>query len=343
MPTLLTAITLLLFVAGRSSICMQAFFILLTCFFIPKVIFLLFDVLSLLAAWLLRKKWKRRLYLPIALALLVFAAQVFGVAFGTHILKKNEIEIPVKNLPAAFDGYRIIQISDLHLGTYNGHTGFVEKVVRRINEERADLIVFTGDLVNVNSTEVHPYADILAQLKASDGVVAVLGNHDYCIYNAGQSELEKKYHFSQIIAFEKECGWQVLRNEHLAVSRNGQRLYIAGVENNGRPPHPALADLSKTLKGVPQNAAVVLLSHDPYHWASEVSRNKQVGLTLSGHTHAWQLRFGNISPAALTMPHWAGLYSEGGSRLYVSTGIGGSVPYRLGAWPAYDIITLRKE
>ena len=343
LPTLLTAITLLLFVAGRSSICMQAFFILLTCFFIPKVVFLIFDALSLLAAWLLRKKWKRRLYLPITLALIVFAAQVFGVAFGTHILKKNEIEISVKNLPAAFDGYRIIQISDLHLGTYNGHTGFVEKVVRRINEEHADLIVFTGDLVNVNSTEVHPYAAILAQLKARDGVVAVLGNHDYCIYNARQSELEKNYHCSQIISFEQQCGWQVLRNEHFAISRKGERLYIAGVENGGKAPHPALADLGKTLKGVPQNAAVVLLSHDPYHWASEVSRNKQVGLTLSGHTHAWQLRFGNFSPAALTMPHWAGLYSEGDSRLYVSTGIGGSVPYRLGAWPAYEIIILRKE
>ena len=190
---------------------------------------------------------------------------------------------------------------------------------------------------------MHPYAAILAQLKARDGVVAVLGNHDYCIYNARQSELEKNYHCSQIISFEQQCGWQVLRNEHFAISRKGERLYIAGVENGGKAPHPALANLVKTLKHVPQNAAVVLLSHDPHHWASEVSRNKQVGLTLSGHTHAWQLRFGNFSPAALTMPHWAGLYNEGDSRLYVSTGIGGSVPYRLGAWPAYEIITLRKE
>jgi uncharacterized protein len=145
-----------------------------------------------------------------------------------------------------------------------------------------------------------------------------------------------------IASMQAQMGWLLLRNAHHDIVRGDDTLHVAGVENVGKPPFPERGNLSRALQGVPSHSCVVLLSHDPWHWRHGVVGRTDIDLTLSGHTHALQMQVGSFSPAAWFMPEWGGLYREGSQKLFVSTGIGGNVPYRLGAWPKIEVITLRR-
>ena len=160
-------------------------------------------------------------------------------------------------------------------------------------------------------------------------------------YQPGLSPTGQRAELQTLLRAQQLMGWQVLNNAHQAIVRQGDTLYVAGVENVGKPPFPTRGNLSKALRGIPPQACTLLLSHDPWHWRHGVVGNRpQPVLTLSGHTHALQMQIGSFSPARWLMPEWGGLYSEGTQQLYVSTGIGGSVPYRLGAWPQIELFTL---
>lgn len=351
LPTVSVAVAIAVSLLGtRSIFVLELIIFVLLCFALPKVAF------SLLALLRLPK-------VGLIIALLLAAAMVCGYAFGWKHLVTKEVTISCADrLPAAFKGYRIAQISDLHIGTFKNDTAHVRRIVESVNALHPDLIVFTGDLVNFSPDEIKPFQDILSRLSAPDGVVAILGNHDYCLYAPDHSPAASRANTEAVCRIEKEMGWHLLRNESLAISRpinppsanpgavNGAStaqdapaalLYIIGVENISKPPFPSRGDLGKALAGVPTEVFKILLSHDPSHWRREViGQPSHIDLTLSGHTHAMQLSILGLSPSRLFFKEWGGHYREGSRHLFVCTGTGGNVPFRLGAWPQISLITL---
>ncbi len=341
LPTVATVLFLVLTLCHvRASLFMQWAFVLLICVAMPKLVFTVFDIVGRTLVWnnTAALPWAHRI--AVVLAVVTAGAQVYGTAWGWQRLTVKHRTVTIDNLPTAFRGYRIVQISDLHLGTYAGNTRLVASLVDSVNSLQPDLIVFTGDIVNAASAEAEPFVATLSQLRAKDGVFAILGNHDYCMYQPGITADEQRREVRRVVEAERAMGWDVLLNEHRIISRGNDSLCLTGVENVGKPPFPERGNLSRALQGVPSSTCTVLLSHDPWHWRHGVTGKQPVALTLSGHTHALQMQIGNFSPASWFMPEWGGLYKEGKQQLYVSTGIGGSVPYRLGAWPAIDVLTL---
>lgn len=341
-PTLLSLACLgLLLCHVRVPQLMQAAFVLLICISIPKLVFVLTALTGKALGLALPAAEAPTVRIGIWLAVLTAAVQIYGSAWGWQRLQVKRQQLYLQGLPPAFDGYRVLQLSDLHLGTYSGDTAFMTRLVDSVNSLRPDLIVFTGDMVNTSAAEAVPYVQVLRRLRATDGVLSVLGNHDYMTYQPGLSSAGQRAELQTLLRAQQLMGWQVLNNAHQAIVRQGDTLYVAGVENVGKPPFPTRGNLDKALRGIPPQACTLLLSHDPWHWRNGVVSNKmQPVLTLSGHTHALQMQIGSFSPARWLMPEWGGLYRESEQQLYVSTGIGGSVPYRLGAWPQIEFFTL---
>jgi predicted MPP superfamily phosphohydrolase len=268
---------------------------------------------------------------------------IYGFFFGWRhiVVRTSTCRSPL--LPQAFEGYRVLQLSDLHIGTFLRNRSFVDKVVAVINAEQPDLVVFTGDLVNVSAEEVIPFQHALRQIHARDGVFSIMGNHDYCEYGEDKSEHNVSRNQHVLRYMEEKMGWHMLMNEHVLIHREGSEpIALIGVENISRPPFPDYGDLKKAMDGLPDGMFKILLSHDPSHWRRGVLHATDIALTLSGHTHAGQLRIGRFSPARWAYNEWGGKYTEDGSMLYVSLGVGGTVPFRLGAWPEVNVITLRR-
>lgn len=295
--------------------------------------------LLFLAAWPL-VGWQWALLLP-AMVWLVVA---YGFFFGwRHIVVRHaNCESPL--LPPSFDGYRVLQLSDLHVGTFLRNRTFVDRVVRVANAQRADLVVFTGDLVNVGAEEIIPFRHALGQIRARDGIFSVMGNHDYCEYGDDKSRRNIVRNQHVLKYMEAKMGWQLLMNEHAIITNTrGDAIAVVGVENISRPPFPDYGDLHRAMGTLPRGLFKILLSHDPTHWRRGVLHQTDIALTLSGHTHAGQVRIGRFSPARWAYNEWGGKYVEDGSMLHVSLGIGGTVPFRLGAWPEMNVITLRSS
>lgn len=263
---------------------------------------------------------------------LFIAMALYGFLRGWRRLVVTHVECVSPTLPSAFDGYRIVQLSDFHLGSLAGHPDFIDRIVETANAQHADLIVFTGDLVNRHVEEATPFADMLSRLSAPDGVLSILGNHD---------ELGETY-AEQMLSLHERVGWHLLMNEHALVIKGVDSIAVVGVETTSPPPFKSTGDLHKAMQGIPSGMWTLLLSHDPSHWRKEVLGKTDIALTLSGHTHGAHLRFLGWSPARLMYREWGGAYHEGDHMLYVSMGICGTVVFRLGAWPEVSVITLRK-
>lgn len=283
--------------------------------------------------------WRWALALPTAWLLLM----VYGFFFGWRHLVVRSATCNSPLLPQSFDGYRVVQLSDIHIGTFLRNRSFIDKMVRAVNAQRPDLVVFTGDLVNVSAQEVIPFQHALKQIQARDGVFSVMGNHDYCEYGEDKSESNIRKNQTVLKYLEQKIGWRLLMNEHVTLQRDGASIELVGVENISRPPFPDYGDLEKALEDTVPGAFKILLSHDPSHWRRNVLRKTDIALTLSGHTHAGQFSLGRFSPAKWAYSEWGGKYTEDGAMLYVSMGIGGTVPFRLGAWPGIDVIQLKRE
>ncbi|MFQ7113765.1 metallophosphoesterase [Hallella bergensis] len=302
-----------------------------------SLLFIVLPGLLFLALWPLLG-WKIALSVPVLIWLVV----LYGFFFGwRHIVVRSATcESPL--LPTSFDGYRVLQLSDLHIGTFLRNRGFVDKLVRIVNAQEPDLIVFTGDLVNVSAEEVIPFQHILKQMRARDGVYSIMGNHDYCEYGDDKSIGNVTRNQNVLKYLEEKMGWRLLMNEHVRIGNGcGDEIAVIGVENISRPPFPDYGDLRKAVAGLPAGMFKFLLSHDPSHWRRGVLHETDIALTLSGHTHAGQVRVGKFSPARWAYNEWGGKYVENDSMLYVSLGVGGTVPFRLGAWPEVNVITLR--
>lgn len=342
LPTLVTFGLLLTVRQGISPVKMHLVMGLLFCVAFSKIVFVIFSLVGKLPFGSQFSAIANGVGIVAGVCVMLMA--VYGVFFGWKTLSVKKVELSFADLPAAFDGYRIVQLSDLHVGTYGNNTAFVEKVVQRANEEQADLMVFTGDLINLAPEETVPFEQVLSRLKAKDGVFSVLGNHDYCIHAMlGQRPADIREAVIPVIAAERRLGWDVLLNEHRIIHRGADSIALVGVENTGKPPFPEIGDLKGAMEGLPDGIFTLLLSHDPSHWRMEVVPQTHIPLTLSGHTHAMQFKIGRWSPSKWLYPEWSGLYTEGNQQLYVSEGLGGSIPFRLGTKPEIIVITLKKD
>lgn len=295
----------------------------------PKVVFILFDAFL---------PW----FFALIPALGVMGWFAFGFIEGWKRLELKHITFTSPDLPPYFDGYRLVQITDFHLGSFPPSNDFVQKVVDATNNEEPDMILFTGDLVNNQASEVEPYLDTLGQLHASDGIYSIWGNHDYCEYGNNHSIGALKRNRRMLYGYQESLGWHQLMNEHHVVSHGMASIAVIGVENPGQPPFTNRSNLKKAMKGLNPDMFKILLSHDPHHWRREVV-GKKIQLTLAGHTHAGQLKIGKWTPARMAFKEWGGAYRIGEQMLYVSSGIGGSFPFRLGAWPELTVITLKRD
>ena len=267
---------------------------------------------------------------------------IYGSTIGWRKLEIRNVDYYSTDLPAAFDGYRIVQFSDAHVGTYGGgKTKLLERAVDSINAQHGDMIVFTGDLQNMEATELDEVQPILSRLQCKDGVYSVLGNHDYSMYIHRDSI---SMHTNEILLQRKQrsIGWRLLMNEHRTLYRGKDSLVIAGMENTGTPPYPQKGDVTKALEGVKKGAFVVMLQHDPSAWKSTILPETKAQLTLSGHTHGGQFRFFGWNPASIKYDECDGMYQENKRALNVSTGLGGLVPFRFGVTPEFVVITLRR-
>lgn len=337
---MLASIAYCLLVPGTSW-SFNVFFTLLCVIAVPKLAFLILSLIGQGIAWPFPQSRQALTIIAVVLSVGICGVQLYGTFFGWQRLSTHRRTLHVDRLPKTFDGYRVVQISDLHVGTYGTDDRFLCRLADSVNACHADLVVFTGDIVNTSAKELTPHLEALSRIKAKDGVVSILGNHDYCIYGAQITDAERLTEIKEIVNAERSLGWHVLLNEHTTINRGTDTLFIAGVENTGKPPFPSKGNLTKALQNIPPEACTMLLSHDPWHWRHGILDSTNVTLTLSGHTHAMQFKLGNFSPAKWVNPEWGGLYTEGNRQLFVSTGIGGTVSYRLGAWPSIECFTLK--
>lgn len=287
--------------------------------------------------------------LGLGAAAIPFAALVWGMVKGATDFRVRRLTLRYPNLPASFDGFRILQISDLHVGSYNGNPEPLERAVAMINEQAADLVVMTGDLVNNTAPEAAPHVATLAKIKSKVPILSVLGNHDYGDYVQWDSPSAKTANLDALKAHHRAAGWDLLLNEHRVIERGGERLAVLGVENwSSHLNFPRYGDLTSAHRGTANIPFKVLLSHDPSHWDAQVLPDyADVDLVLSGHTHGMQFGI-NIpgfkwSPVQYVYKQWAGLYERGKRRLYVNTGLGYiGYPGRVGFLPEITVIELRR-
>ncbi len=304
----------------------------------PKFLFMLCSAMGLLLCRItnIRRNWGN----PVGVVFSLFAVYilVYGSTVGVADLQTRRVSLTFDNLPSAFDGYRIVQFTDAHVGVMSPE--FMQRVVSTINELKPDAVMFTGDLQNMQPHETDAFVQFLSRIKAKDGIYSVLGNHDYSIY-VDATEAQKRSNESLLQSRELGCGWQLLLNESRAVRRGADSIVIAGAENDGCPPFPSRVDMKKMLSGVSDSAFVVLLQHDPSSWRRTVLPQSHAMLTLSGHTHGGQFSLFGLRPTQLTAHEDCGIYREGNRVLYVSTGVGGFVPFRFGMPPEVVEITLK--
>lgn len=294
---------------------------------------------------------RRRFLSTIALGLAAvpFGALLYGMYRGKYNFKVLKYELEFDDLPEAFHGYKITQISDLHSGSFDSRK-MIEYGVNLINQQKSDVIFFTGDMVNNKAEEMAPWVDLFTTLEARDGKYSILGNHDYGDYVAWENEKQKQENLSQLITLQKEMGFDVLLNENRYLMRGDEKIAVIGVENWGRGGFKKAGDLAKASAGIGPKEFRILLSHDPSHWEERVIQDRHhYHLTLSGHTHGMQ--FGieipgwvKWSPVKWRYKYWAGVYEELGQFINVNRGFGFiGYPGRVGIWPEITVITLKNK
>lgn len=282
----------------------------------------------------------------VALVLCVWMLMGYGYWVGRWQTETNRVTVTSSTLPSTFDGYSIVHISDFHLSTFDGHPEHVQRLVDTINALQPDLICFTGDLVSIATEEARPYTDILKQLQAKDGVVSILGNHDFLIYNRSFADAaQQKEEVERLAAYQRdELHWTLLRNEHKVIRRGTDSLTVLGVDNihgNGQGFSTIdYGNLSKAMTGT--GGYRILLTHDPSHWEAEVLHHTDIPLALSGHTHSAQIRLFGWNPASWMFRQSWGKYTVDGQTIYVNAGLGCTLPVRLNCPSEITLITLQK-
>lgn len=329
----------------------DVWFVMMSLFAIPQFVFALCGVIGEMVMRLLHSRFNGGVWIGAVLAIVSVFCSIYGFTKGFRNLKVKHLTIYVPNLPKAFDGYRIVQFSDIHLGSYYGwRSDLPKRDIDTINSYKPDMICFTGDLQNVQPSELPPYRAILSSLKATDGVFAVLGNHDYSYYVDADPDEKSKIE-QEVKLYERGLGWKLLNNEHAIIHRQKDSIFVAGTENYDKPKH---TNVAKALYGIRKGNFVIMLQHIPTQWRETWPSviNEKYGskdtvlvapqLTLSGHTHAGQIAIGGLRPSMFA-PFDYGLYEHEGCQLYTTAGLGGTIPIRLGATAEIVVITLRQK
>lgn len=346
--------------AGQTKAFQWAVGLLLTTL-IPKVIMLLFmfgedvvrvaqRIISYLSAGETNPIAGRRRFisqLAIGVAALPFAGFLYGMIQGRFNYKVLKYQLSFKDLPEAFDGFTITQISDIHSGSFRNKEK-IEYGVNMINQQESDMILFTGDIVNNKADEMDDWIDVFKKLKAKHGKYSILGNHDYGDYIDWPTEEDKVNNFKAIKEVHPKIGFELLCNENRIIEKDGQKIALVGVENWGKG-FKRVGDLDKAIVGVHKEDFKILMTHDPSHWDVQVKQNDfNYHLTLSGHTHGLQMGieipgFFRWSPSQYVYKQWAGLYEEAGRYINVNRGFGyHAFPGRVGIWPEITVIELKK-
>ena len=318
--------------------------------FIPKIIFVIVISVSYFSNYLFSET-QSLIIVPIVglfSGFLPFFIILYGVFIAAYRFKVHHHTIKFYNLPFAFHGLKVVQLSDLHLGSFNYRYAIVEKAIEKINHLNPDYIVITGDLVNNYAWELRGWKSVFNKLIAKEGKFAVLGNHDYGDYSEWNSPEEKQENAESIKRFYKDIGFKLLLNTSKIIKKNNNRIAVIGVENWGKPPFKQYGNLQQAMENGVNIPFKILLSHDPSHWTEEVINKTNIALTFSGHTHGMQAAFQykNLqwSPIKYKFKHWAGLYNNEDQYLHVNRGLGWlGFPGRLGMRPEITLIELKKR
>ncbi len=273
---------------------------------------------------------------------------IYGIVKGAYKYRVHKVKVPSSNIPETFNGFKIVQISDIHTGSFLDNSA-LHRAFDIVMEQGADLILFTGDLVNNEAKEAQGFEEVYSKLKAPHGVFSVLGNHDYGDYVQWESQELKKQNLESLKQVHAKAGWRLLMNEHVAIEKNGDKIALLGIENwGGNMNFPKYGKMNLAHKDTELYPYKILMSHDPSHWEKQVQPEyPDVDLTLSGHTHGMQLGIEipglRWSPSQWVYKQWAGLYKQGNQFLYVNRGLGFlGYPGRLGIWPEITVIELQK-
>lgn len=351
---LLVAGIIALFLAGRqlpySQRWLTIMFTILLSLAIPKLLttplLIVEDITRVFRGFPARSIYVSELVLFVAL--LVFLIVIFGLTRGRHFYRVRKETLHFPDLPAAFDGFTITQISDIHVGSFTNKKE-VQKGINLANAQKSDLLLFTGDLVNHAASEMDPWISAFSQLQAPFGKYSVLGNHDYGDYIQWESQTAKIANLERLKVVHKEMGFRLLLNEADVLEKDGKSIALVGVENWGKKGFQQYGDLRKATASLPNKIFKVLMSHDPSHWDEvSIDKNQHVHLTLAGHTHGMQFGvelFGfKWSPIQYFYNRWAGLYESGGKYLYVNRGFGyHGLKGRIGMWPEITVLTLKQS
>lgn len=283
----------------------------------------------------------------VTMSVLPFTSFIYGMVKGAFDYKVHRVKVVLPNLPDDFNGIKIVQLSDIHLGSFVS-TSPLEEAIKIIMQQEADIIFFTGDLVNSESKETIPFMDVLNKIKAPMGVFSTLGNHDYGDYVTWESQTAKAKNLQDLKDTHAQLGWKLMMNEHVVLKKGESEIALLGVENWGGHLHfPKYGDMKKAHTGTEKYPVKLLLSHDPSHWNMQVTEEfKDVDITFSGHTHGFQ--FGieipgllKWSPSQFVYKNWAGLYSKNNQHLYVNRGLGFlGYPGRVGIKPEITVMEL---
>jgi predicted MPP superfamily phosphohydrolase len=275
----------------------------------------------------------------------IFATLLYGFS-NKYNYKVRRVSLSFSNLPSSFKGFRIVQLSDIHAGSFTNKEA-VEHGVKMVMAEKPDIILFTGDLVNDRSSEMHDYIDVFNKLSAPHGVFSTLGNHDYGDYVQWESSQAKKANLEELKRIQAQMGWRLLMNEHVPIEKNGETIALLGIENwSAKARFPKHGRLDLAYAGTEKYPFKILMSHDPSHWDAQVRpKYADIDLVLAGHTHGMQFGIENPyfkwSPVQWVYKQWAGLYQEQNQRLYVNRGYGFiGYPGRVGILPEISVITL---
>lgn len=323
------------------------FLLLLGLIVVPKALFALCSWLGLIVCRMRKSRHNWGNAIGLVLALLSVYVIVYGSTLGVMNLKVRHVEVAFADLPPAFDGYRIVHISDIHAGSLTGFRDrLLDRAVDSINAQQADMVVFTGDIQNILPQELDHIQPRLSSISAADGVFAVLGNHDYANYIVTDEDT-RRLNEQQTQSRIRSMGWQLLMNDSRVVKRQSDSIVVAGTEDNCpsryRKNPLNRSNIGQAVKGAGEGSFLVMLQHAPRLWTDSILGKTHAQLTLSGHTHGGQIRLFGWAPARVVEKHVAGLYNEGNRALYVSAGLSGLVPFRFGVPPEIAVITLRRK
>ena len=341
------------FIPGNDRILiLYGYLFLLGLVIIPMWTFSICSLLGKACSWIVRKCKKHPKAKPHNYGNLMGTLSVpavwfvlfWGTFVGFNKLEVNHQTYVSEKVPEAFDGYRIVLFSDAHVGSYQKHNSWLlQRAVDSINAQKPDIILFVGDLQNIQPTELYPHIDVLEKLKAKDDVYSVLGNHDYAEY-VGVDEAMKVANCRETVSLERQMGWNVLLNEHGTIEHGKDHMILAGMENDGDGKRfPQKGDVDKTLENVTSDDFILMMEHDPSAWRRKIVTDGRAQLTLSGHTHKMQFSIFGWCPLSLTGKEYNGWYKEGDQQLFVTAGLGGLIPFRFGATGEIVVLTLRRE